>query len=828
MKQLLQELRYAVRTLIARPGFTFVAVLSLGVGIGASTAMFSVLNAVLLRPLPYTNAERLAVIWGDMRNRHVVDFPFSPPDFDDLRKETTAFEDLAGVNTGKAPLAVEGAEPEVIPLGAVTPNFFRLMGARIALGRDFQEKDAIPQPVAQPANLGAPAVNNTPGLPAIAILSHQLWQRRYGGDPGVIGRNIDFNGGRAEIVGVLAPGFELLFAPDKQAERLPDIWVALRIDYANSSRNNVFLSVIGRLKQNESFELAQQQAETVSAELRRRFPIKATSDLHFRVEPMFEDLVRDARPVIIALMGAVTFLFLIACANVANLLLVRASARERELAVRAALGGSRWRLIRQMLAESLVLAAGGALLGAAVARIGIKLLLASGPEDLPRIESISMNLPVFVFTMVSAFVAAMVFGILPAMRASRPDLIDTLRSSGRTSGLAAASLLRKGVVAVEVALSFVLLTGSGLMLRSLAALERTNPGFDPHNLLTFVVAGVRGPGAQRATALRQLQERFRALPGVQSVTAASSLPLDGNTGPIRWGTEEAVANPGKFQAANLHIVLPHYFETLRTRLIAGRTFTEADNMPDPRYLIIDDLLAAKAFPRQSAIGKRLLARMRTPEAEWFQIIGVVAHQRDTSLAREGREEIFVTDGYMQHGAVNRWAIRASGNPLHLAAAVRSQVAQLNPRWVVTEIQPMQAFMDHAQAQTRFALLLIGIFAVIAALLAAIGLYGVLAAAVQQRTAEIGVRMALGAHPAGIFRLMIGQGLKLSAVGLIAGFAASLALTRVMVSMLVGVKPTDPVTFAVVALAFSLIAVLASWIPAWRAAALDPAIALREE
>jgi putative ABC transport system permease protein len=393
--------------------------------------------------------------------------------------------------------------------------------------------------------------------------------------------------------------------------------------------------------------------------------------------------------------------------------------------------------------------------------------------------------------------------------------------------LASGRLLRSGVVIAEVALSFVLLIGSGLMLRSMLALQHVDPGFEAHGVLTFLLAGLRGDGPQRAVMVQQVRERLRALSGVQSVAAASPLPLDGGIAYGRWGTEEAVANPGKFHEADFHFVLPGYFETLKTKLIEGRTFTDADNVPGPRLIVVDNDLAAAAFPNQSAIGKRLLVRARTPEPEWFEVIGVVAHQRHTSLARPGHEALFLTDAYMGQGVVGRWAVRGS-DATQLAPAIRAEITRLDPRLVISEMQPMQAFVDQAQGQTRFALLLIGIFSCIAALLAAVGLYGVLSAAVRQRTAEIGVRMALGAAPSAIFRLMVGQGIRLSAIGIAVGFVVALGLTRAIASMLVDVHPTDPLTFAAMALLFFGIAAVSSWLPARRAALLDPTIALREE
>jgi putative ABC transport system permease protein len=830
--ELARDLGYAARTMRKNPAFAATALITIALGIGVSTAIFSVVNTVLLRPLPYAEAERLTLIWGDMRNRNVKDFPFPPGDFADLRKEATMFEGFAGVQTFRQSIAgdeVDRAEPEQISAGAVTTNFFSLLGARIALGRDFTEADGVPQPPPPPPGPNNAAPANQPPPPAIVILSHEFWQRRFGSDPNMIGRSIDLGGGRAQVIGVLAPGFELLFPPDTNIDRHPQLWTAMRVDFENGSRINVFLRVIGKLKPGVTLQQAQVQLDGIAAELRQRFPIKQTAGLHFRLEPMYEDLVADVRPAILALMGAVMFVLLIACANVANLLLVRASWREREFAVRAALGGSRWRLVRQMLAESLLLGGGGALLGLLLAKLGIDLLLLVAPENLPRIDAIAIDWRVLSFTTLAALVAAVVFGIAPALRASRPNVMEVLRRGGRTAGLGGGRLLRNSVVMVEVALSFVLLIGSGLMMRSFMTLLGTDPGYDPNHVLTFFIPNVRAQGEDGRTAfMRNLRERLRALPGVQAVTATNPLPLDGRVVNARWGTEEARSNPGAFQQANVHIVLPGYFEAMHTRLIEGRTFTEADNTPEAKVIVVDQRLAAKAFPNQSAVGRRLLSRVRTDEPELYEIIGVVAHQRHNSLAADGREAIFFTDGYIGSGAANRWVIRTDGDPTALAAAVRTEVARLNPLVAVAEVQPMLAFVERARAQTRFALVLIGVFAGIAVILAAVGLYGVLSTVVRQRTAEIGVRMALGATPSLIFRSMVGQGLRLSGAGIGLGLVAAYALTRLMTSMLVGVTPTDPLTFVTIAAFFFGIAAVASWLPARRAAGLDPTIALRDE
>ena len=833
MATFLRDIGYAARALRKSPGFALTAVVTLALGIGASTAIFSVAQAVLLRPLPYVQADRLVLVWGELRARKLDDFPFSAGDYQDLRDQTKAsFQDLAAITPFQQPLAGDGSDPEQVHGVGVTPNLLPLLGARVAAGRGFVAEDAVPQPAppeqgAPGAAPAAPAANAPPPLPAIVVLTHDFWQRRYGGDAGVVGRMIDLGPNRAQVVGVLAPGFELLLPPAAGVARVPDVLAAMRIDYATAPRNNVFLRVIGRLKPGVSIERAGEDVERVAADLRRRFPIKQTAGTHFRAVPMHEDLVADVRPAIVALLGAVAFVLLIACANVANLLLVRAAARERELAVRAALGSSPGRLVRQMLAESLVLAAGGVVLGVALAYAGIALLPRLAPASLPRVDAVGIDPVVLGFATLAALVAAALFGVVPALRASRPDLADALRA-GRTPGLGGGRVLRNAVVTAEVALSFVLLVGCGLMVRSFVALQQTNPGYDPAGVLTFT-AGPQAPTpVERAAFMRTLRERLLALPGVTAVTAAFPLPLDGTVGNARWGTEEAVADPGKFQQANVHAVLPGYFEAMRTRLVAGRALTEADNRDSTTSIVIDEVLARKAFGAGPAVGKRLLVRVRSPEPEWLDVVGVVAHQRHETLAAEGREAIFVTDGFMGAGVAGRWAVRTSGDPERLVPAVRRAVAEVSPRVPIAEAQPMEALVDRAMASTRFATALIAVFAVIAALLAAVGLYGVLSTGVRQRTAEIGVRMALGAPSRSIFRLVIGEGMRLSAIGVAIGVAAALLLTRGMRSLLVGVGATDPATFAVIAVVFFAIAALACWLPARRAAGLDPKLAFREE
>jgi predicted permease len=828
-----KDLTYAWRTLKKNPVFALTAVITLALGIGASTAIFSVMRAVLLRPLPYPESDRLVLACSDMTHRHVRNFPFSNANYIDLRNGSkTFFEDMAALNTGQGVIPREDGTSEQVTFAGVTPNFFRVLGARVIAGRDFTDSDGLPQPPQPPAGANGAAATAPPQLPTYAILSYGYWQRRYGGDASIVGRGV-LNAGvvNLQIVGVLAPGFELLFPPDLNVQRTPDIWVANRVAYDAANRMNVSLQVVGKLKKGARLEQAQSEVDAVAAQDRQIMPIMATAGYSIRLEPMKSDLVAQVRPAILALMGAVIFLLLIACSNVANLLLVRSSLRERELAVRTALGGSRWQLIRQMLSEALLLAACGTALGVGLAWAGIRELLAIAPADLPRLDSVTIDPAVFTFAVLAGLGATLLFGVMPALRASQPNVMQVLRSSARTGGLSGGGLVRSAVVVAEVALCFVLLIGSGLMIRSFVALEHVDPGFDARGLLTFNVLGVfqgRAKPEQRAAIMQEIETYLRTLRGVQGVAAASPFPLADGFFPIRWGLEPALTDPSKFQAVDNQIVMPGYFQTLRTPLLEGRTFTDADNAPDRNLVIVDRALAAKAFPNESAVGKRIVIRIRSPQPEWVQIIGVVAHQRDTSLAEPGREQIYFTDGFLGHGAAGRWAIRTAADPATLTGPVRDAMSKLDKRLLVTEIQPMQNLVEKAQAPTRFSLLLIGVFAVIAVLLAGVGLYGVLSTVVRQRTAEIGVRMALGAVPKSIFRLVVGQGLRLSAFGIGVGLVAALIFTRVMNSMLVNTRAADPATYVVMAVFFFIIAGLASWMPARRAAALHPTVALREE
>jgi predicted permease len=829
LEKFLRDFLYALRQFQRNPVFALTVVGTIALGIGATVAVFSVVHSVLLRPLPYRNPGQLVVAYGDLRKRNTSDLPFSSPDFVDLKNGArTMFEGFAGVRTSKMLLQRSDGGMEQVHSASITTNFFSLLGGKTAIGRDFYDSDAPTQSTPSDATTPTEVAQN---VAPPAILSYEYWQRRYGGNPNVIGQRLS-NGPNSgpEIVGVLAPGFELLFPPKADVERSPDVWIATRLTYDNADRKTFMYRVVGRLKDAVSLDNAQSEVDRVASQLRSSFPFWQTADCHIELQPMHKYLVAELKPSILALMGAAAFLLLIACANVANLLLVRMSLRERELAVRNALGGGRWDIIRQVLAEAMLLAGAGTILGLGLAWAGLhelsKFALSNQP---PLFATVRIDPVVIGFAVLFGLAAAALFGVGPALHVSRPALMTVLRSGGQNSLLAGGRLLRNGVVVAEIALSFALLVGAGLMLRSFLKLQSIEPGFDARGLLTFQVLSPQPANPeQRDAFMREIHDSLTTIRGISGATAATPFPLADQFFPIRWGTEQALTDSSRFQSANYQVVLPGYFQTLKTPLLVGRTFTDSDNSPQRNLVVIDQILAAKAFPHQSPIGKRILIRLRTPEPEWVEVIGVVAHQRDTSLAEMGREELYLTDGFMGHSFATRWAIRTSGDPMQYEGIVRNRITQLGGQIVLTEIQPLDALVAQAQATTRLSFLLIGVFATVATLLSALGIYGVLSTTVRQRTSEIGVRMALGATRSTIFSLVVRQGLRLGVFGILVGCAIALGLVHWIASILVETRATDPITFAVIALVFALIVVVASWLPARRAASVDPMQALRNE
>ena len=821
MDTLLKDVGYAARTLAKSPGFTVVAVVTIALGIGANTAIFSVVRTVLLQPLPYEDPEELVILWGEMRNRGVTHFPMSPPDYLAYRDGAESLDALGAVFTFNAPLTGEG-DPVQASVAGVTHDFLDVLGLEPMLGRGFLPEDAVPDPDAQPGLPGA--------QPGRVILSHALWQQRYGGDRDVLGRLVELGGAPAEIIGVMPPDIQLLLPPTATSVGEVDLWAAPRIDYANAPSNNVFLTPVGRLRDGATPRQLQEQVARIARALTEDDQVKSTAGYAVRVESLHDDLTAHVRPTLLALFGAVVFVLLIACANVSNLLLVRASGRDRELAVRAALGGSRARLVRQMLVESGLLALTGAAAGVVLAAGGISLLLSLQPEDLPRIGEVGIDGAVLGFTVGAAAVAALLFGVLPAVQGSRVDLVDALKERGAAGAGSLRKLLRNGIVVTEVALSIVLLVGAGLMTRSFVALTDVSPGFEPEGVLTFTAAPPNGRYPQvvdRIEFQQEVQRRLEALPGVVRAAATAPLPLTGVPFNGRYGSEEALTDPEAFRQAAYRSVTPGYFEAMGVPLLSGRTFDQADSRDSTAVVVVDDRLAETLWPEEPAVGKRFLIRAFTPEPSWVEVVGVVEHERAQAVAEEGMETVYFTDRYLGAFA-GSWTVRVDGDPLSVVDAVRREVAAVDPMIPVADVRTMQTLVRRSMAPTRFALTLIAIFGGIALILAVVGLYGVLSYVVRQRTAEIGVRMAFGAEKSAILKLVIGHGLALAGTGVVVGLGAAVLLTGAMESLLVEVTPTDPLTFAAIGTLFVVVAAGSAYLPARRAVRIDPVQALREE
>jgi putative ABC transport system permease protein len=820
----MQDVRLALRSLVKHRGFAATAVITLALAIGATVAIFSVVNSVLIEPLPYRDPARLVLVWQELRTRGVPEFPFPPGDIPDLREKGTLLEDIAVVQTGRQSLSVESDQPQQVRVAFVSTNLFRILGVGVIHGRDFEPADGTPPPPPPAVPPPAPA----PPPPFASILSHEFWQRQFGGDPSVVGRSLRFGGATTFVAGIAQPGAQLLFPPRTNVERAPDLWIAGRTNFTTATRTAGVVRVIGRMKPDVTLSQLQTQMDALATDLRATYPVKRNAGVHISAVAMHDTLVSDVRVSILALMGAVTFVLLIACANLANLTMTQSARRERDLAVRAALGAGRGTLVRQMLVESGVLALAGAAGGLALARLGIAVLQQIGPANLPRLQDVAIDLRVLAFTAVAAILSVLLFGVLPAFRASRPDVTDVLRQTGRVAGLGQGRV-RNGLVIIEVALTFVLLIGSGLMIRSMVRLQHVDPGYNPDGVLTFLVPNFNGPTPERrADFMRRMRTEIAAIPGVQAVSGALPLPLDGILANMPYGTEAAAADPTLFQQATVHNVQPGYFEAVGARVIEGRTFTEQENNADARTVVVDRLLAARTFPGQSAIGKRLLMRIAGQDPVPFEIVGVVAHQRHATLTQDGREAVFFLDGQRGFGTANRWVVRTGQDPAGLVDAVKAAVARVDRTIALADVQPMSALVDRAQAPTWFALVLTSVFAVIAAILAAVGLYGVLSTVVSQRTAEIGVRLAFGAERRAIFRLIVGRGLMLAGIGVVIGAAAAIGLTRFIQTLLVDVRATDPPTFAAIVVLFIGVAVAACGIPAYRAARVDPMVALRTD
>jgi putative ABC transport system permease protein len=826
----LRDFKYAIRCFVRRPLFTAVIVLTLALGIGSNVAIFSVVNAVLLRTLPYDHPEELALVWTRLQATNVERSLVSGPDLGDYQTQTTRFEGFAGAAAIPGTLTGAG-QPERITNGYTTWNLFEVLGVRPYLGRTFRKDDAI---TIDPKQFANPNPDLPPGK---VILTYGLWQRRFGGDPGVIGRTIQMDGWGSVVVGVLPPTFRIYLPADAAMPTNIDAWGVLPTNISDFARDAPWLTVVARLRDGVTLEQAQQEMDALATRLREIHPFHKTQNLHIRVNGLHRDVVSHAQPALLALLGVVGFVLLIACANIANLLLVRATERGREIAVRAAVGSGRGRIVAQMLVESAVLSWAGAVLGVLLAWQGIKLITALSPGNLPRIEGAALDVAALLYTAGAACVAAIVFGLAPALRAVGGNLVDALRDRGSDTGGVRGNKLRSALVVLEVALSLVLLIGAGLMLRSFAQIHRVDPGFDARNVVTF-----NAPlqflkyltSAKRANFANELADRLRAIPGVERVGGVTPLPLAGGEqysvgsyGRVGGSDDAYRANKADFKA-----VLPGYFEAMRIRQLSGRTFERLDNREEALDVaIIDRKLAKRVFGDEDPLGADLLVdhfneKTFSLERLPVRIVGVVDNVRSASLAAEGRETVYVPYVFNSFLPLT-YVVRTAADPASLIARIRTEAAAMDPDVPIAELSTLASYISNARSQTRFLLALIGTFAALALGLASLGLYGVISYSAKQRTREIGVRVALGASARDVVRLILGQGLAVSLAGVGLGLAGAAAVTRVVSSFLVGVSPTDPMTFAGVTAILFAVAIVASFVPARRASRVDPVVALRD-
>jgi putative ABC transport system permease protein len=804
-----QDLRYGLRTLRKNPGFTAVAVIALALGIGANSAIFSVVNTVLLRPLPYKDPDRLVMVWeDDTRHGYPRDTP-AAANYVDWREQNRVFEGMAAIADQSFNLTGEG-EPERIAGRRVSANLFPLLGVEPQLGRVFLPEED------QPGSGGR-----------VVVLSHGLWQRRFGADPKIIGKPLNLNGQSFTVVGVMPSNFQF---PTREDE----LWVPIAFGPKEAAnRGNHYLEVVARTKPGVTLQQAQVEMNTIASRLQQQYPEKNT-DLGAVVVPLHEQVVGNIRPALLVLLGAVGFVLLVACANVANLLLARAAARQKEIALRVALGASRLRLIRQFLTESILLAALGGIVGLLLSFWGVNLLKAFIPENISQAKAITIDAGVMGFTLLVSLLTGLVFGLAPAMQASNFNLNETLKEGGRDSASGRrGNRIRNVLVITEVAVSLVLLIGAGLLINSFLRLRSVDPGFSVNNLLTMKVElpPRKYPDqARRSAFYTELLRRIEALPGVKSAAVTNWIPLVSQGDSIGITIEGRPAPPpGKEAIVVTRVVSPDYFPTMGIQLLRGRQFDERqDRHESPAAAVISETMARRFWPGEDPTGKRI--SQGTPESpdDWMTIVGVVKDVRQFGLDAEPKPQMYLLYAQADFFAPSHLVISTNVEPRSLTATVRSTVWEIDKDQPVSNISTMEDVLSESIARQRFSMLLLVIFAAVALVLAAVGIYGVMSYSVAQRTREIGIRMALGAQRSDVLKLAVGQGLKLVLIGVLIGLAGALILTRVMASLLFGVSATDPITLTSISLMLICVAVLASYIPARRATRVNPLVALRYE
>jgi putative ABC transport system permease protein len=817
-----RDCRFALRSLARSPGFTLIAVLTLALGIGANTAIFSVVNAVLLRPLAYAQPEQLVSLRSRLTGRGRTDVPMSEPEYQDLQREVPALGEVSAVWPININLTGLG-EPERIQAAVVSSNYFSLLGAAPILGRDFTKADDVGR------------------IGYVALISYDLWQRRFGGDRAVIGKSVRLDDDPITIIGVMPRGFR---HPVESGASPMELWAPIALDNPDTTfvntRNARVFDVIGRLKPGATLDELHAQLAILTSRLVARYPAAYPPALGWQAEavPLAERVVGNVRPALLVLLGAVGFVLLIGCANVANLLLARATTRDREIAVRTALGGSRIRLIRQLLTETLVLALLGGVVGLLIAMWGTSALGHLAALYLPRARDIGIDGPVLAFTAALSILTGIGFGILPAVQASRPDLQSVLKEAGRGASTGAPrARVRGALVVVEVAVALVLLAGAGLLLRSFQRLIALETGFNPENLLTLRVwlpvqnepeKGRYFTRTQRLGFFDRSVAAVGQVPGVRGVALLSRLPFSAGTGrnDVRFEIEGHPVPADQLRpSAEFGLVSPNFFQTMQIPLLRGRTLSGVADSASPGEVVINRTLAEKYWPRQDPVGRRI--RLFGPDGPWVSVVGVSGDIRQVAPDQPPREEIYASSQWAP-GQEMSFVVRTEGPPERFASAVTKAIRSIDPEQPVFGVKPMEKVLAEASAERRFSLLLLTLFAGIALLLSAIGIYGVMAYTTTQRRHEIGIRMALGAAGRDVLGLVVVQGMRMVVIGLGIGLVGAWALSRVLTSQLFGVTPRDPLTYLSVALLLGTVALAASWIPALRATRVDPMISLRSE
>ena len=813
MNNLLTDLRFGVRMLLKSPTVTIVAIVALTLGIGANTAIFSVVHAVLLQTFPYSNPEQLVLVWEKRQGGRTDQNVINLANFADWKAQNKSFSDMAVFFDRSLNLS-SGGEPEEVPVQYATANLFSVLGANPILGRSFVEDD------------GRDALRQ----PSAVVISYGLWQRRFGGDNGIVGRQIVLNNQPATVIGVMPANFGWHIQRGTEASKPADIWIPFQLTNDVLVRRGRFASSVARMKPGVTIDEARSDMQTVSARLSQQYP-EFLSTWSTNVVPLRTQFTGEIRRPLLIVLGAVGFVLLIACANVANLLLARASARRKEIALRAGLGASRWRIARQLLTESIVLSLIGGTLGVLVAWWGTKALVALSPPALMDLQRISVNLPVLGFTLLLSLLTGIIFGLVPALEATRFDLQDALKEGGKNvGGSARTGYLRNAFVVTQVALALVLLVGAGLLVKSLQRLQSVDPGFNPDNLLTVRVSlpsAKYESDQKRIQFFQQAMTQIKALPGVVSVGAINVAPFTGQYS----GTSMQIVGEPELPVAQalktgVSVTDNNYFQTMQIPVLHGRLYSQQETVEMRHVVVVNEAFVQKNFGGANPIGKQVVISMKEPEVP-TEIIGVVANNKHLALDQTVEPMAFWPHAELVYSGMTL-LIRTNNDPAALAPSVRGVIRSLDPQQPIGEISTMESLLSVSVARQRFSASLVTVFSILALVMAAVGIYGVMSYTVLQRTHEIGVRMALGAQRGDVLKLVLKTGIVLGLIGVVVGLAASFAVTRLLATLLFEVTTTDKATFAAVSVGLFLITLVACYVPARRATKVDPLKALRYE